>query len=523
MEPSFGWLAILPPVIAIGLAIWKREVVISLLLGTFVGVTIINGWNPVKGLLETFSTYIVGKSLADAWNVGVILFCLAIGGMIGIISKTGGTKAIADALTRKASSTRSTMLATFLMTLAIFFDDYANSLLVGNTMRPISDSQNISREKFSYIIDTGAASASSIAPVSTWIAMEIGLIATAFQALSIKANPMIIFFQTIPFRFYSLLALLFAFMIIFLRRDFGPMLEAELRARRTGKVNRDGAVPIVTEDKSLLPDEGIVGTIYDMLVPLVVFLLVVVVGLWYNGGGMEKSIKDAFGDADASVVLTWGAFISSIVIIVKGVINKKFTLKEAVDSWIAGVKTMLVACIVLCLAFALKAVIDEMGLSTWIIDSLRNILSGHLVPALTFVVAAFIATATGTSWGTCAILMPIAIPISVGFAEISGGSELGIIVIATIGSVLTGSVMGDHCSPISDTTILSSTGAGADHIDHVRTQMPYAIVVAVIAFILFIFAGYGLNPLWCLLLGAATVFAIIRFVGTKYNDKGEII
>ncbi len=522
MESNYGWLALLPPLIAIGLAIWKREVVISLLLGTFVGVTIINDWNPVKGLLETFSTYIVGKSLADAWNVGVILFCLAIGGMIGIISKTGGTKAIADALTRKASGTRSTMLATFLMTLAIFFDDYANSLLVGNTMRPISDKQKISREKFSYIIDTGAASASSMAPISTWIAMEIGLIATAFQSLGIKANPMIVFFQTIPFRFYSILALCFAFLIIFLQRDFGPMLDAELRARRTGKVNREGAEPIIVEDKTLLPDEGVVGSIYDMLIPLGVFLLVTLVGLWYNGGGMDKSIKDAFGDADASVVLTWGAFISSMVIIAKGVLNKKFTLKAAVDSWVSGVKTMLMACIVLCLAFALKAVIDEMGLSEWIVENLKTILSGNLVPALTFVVACFIALATGTSWGTCAILMPIAIPIAVGFGGVGGESEIGTIVLATIGSVLTGSVMGDHCSPISDTTILSSTGAGADHIDHVRTQMPYAIVVAVIAFALFIFAGYGLHPFFCLIFGVTSVFAVIKIVGTKYNDAGEI-
>ncbi len=522
MEANFGWLALLPPLIAIGLAIWKREVVISLLLGTFVGVTIINGWNPIKGLLETFSTYIVGRSLADAWNVGVILFCLAIGGMIGIISKTGGTKAIADALTRKASDTRSTMLATFLMTLAIFFDDYANSLLVGNTMRPISDKQKISREKFSYIIDTGAASASSMAPVSTWIAMEIGLIATAFKALSVDANPMIIFFQTVPFRFYSLLALFFAFMIIFLRRDFGPMLDAELRARRTGKVSREGAEPIVVEDKSLFPDKGVVGSIYDMILPLAVFLLVTVVGLWYNGGGMEKSIKDAFGDADASVVLTWGAFISSIVIICKGIWNKKFSLKEAVDSWVAGVKTMLMACIVLCLAFALKAVIDDMGLSSWIVDSLKTMLSGHLVPALTFAVAAFIALSTGTSWGTCAILMPIAIPIAVGFSAAGSGSEVNYIVIATIASVLTGAVMGDHCSPISDTTILSSAGAGADHIDHVRTQMPYALTVAGIAFVLFIFAGYGLQPIFCLILGAIAVASIIRVFGTKYNDQGGI-
>ena len=312
--------------------------------------------------------------------------------------------------------------------------------------------------------------------------MEIGLIATAFKALSVDANPMIIFFQTVPFRFYSLLALFFAFMIIFLRRDFGPMLDAELRARRTGKVSREGAEPIVVEDKSLFPDKGVVGSIYDMILPLAVFLLVTVVGLWYNGGGMEKSIKDAFGDADASVVLTWGAFISSIVIICKGIWNKKFSLKEAVDSWVAGVKTMLMACIVLCLAFALKAVIDDMGLSSWIVDSLKTMLSGHLVPALTFAVAAFIALSTGTSWGTCAILMPIAIPIAVGFSAAGSGSEVNYIVIATIASVLTGAVMGDHCSPISDTTFLSSAGAGADHIDHVRTQMPYALTVAGIAF-----------------------------------------
>lgn len=519
---EYGWLALLPPVIAIGFALWKRQVVLSLLVGIFTGALILNGWNPAKGLLETFSTYIVEKSLADSWNIGIIVFLLSVGGMIGMIGKMGGTKAIAVAIAKKAQGVRSTQLATALMGIAIFFDDYANSIVVGNTMRPITDEKRISREKLAYLVDSTAAPISSMAPVSTWIAMELGLIAAGLAAVNIEGNSMLVFFQTIPYRFYSIFALILLFNLVLQKKDFGPMLKAEIRARKTGKVYADGTNPMITEDKNLLPDENVKGTIWEVIIPISVFLLVTVFGLWYNGFEEGKSFKDSIGDSDASVVLTWAAFIGSMVAGLIGIVKKKFTLSESVDSWIAGAKSMFVAVIILALAFALKGVIEDMGLKSWLVDVTEGYLVGQFLPLITFVIAMFMAFAIGSSWGTNAILMPIVIPLA---ATTSGaGAEVTGLMLACMGSVLTGAVFGDHCSPISDTTILSSSASGSDHIDHVKTQIPYAVVAALFAIVFgFLPAGLKVNPWISLVVGGIAITIFVKVFGKKIDDKGDII
>ncbi|MGE4518391.1 MAG: Na+/H+ antiporter NhaC family protein [Desulfobacteraceae bacterium] len=515
---TYGALALVPPVLAIVLAIWKRQVIISLTLGVFAGATIVNNWNPLTGLLDTFSKYIVAKSLADAWNVGVVVFCLAIGGLVGVMSRIGGTQAIAEAIARKAQDTRSTLFATALMGIAIFFDDYANSMIVGNTMRPITDKYNIAREKLAYIVDSTAAPISSICPISTWVAMELGLIATAFTTLGIKGNSMVAFMNTIPFRFYSLFTIAFVFILVFMRRDFGLMYKAEKRARTKGEVFAKGSTPMISEDKDLMPDEAGTGSIWGAIIPITLFALVTVFGLWYNGYAPGKTIRECFGDADASVVLTWAAFISSIVAIVIGRITGKFKLAEGVDAWVAGLKTMLIAVIILTLAFSLKAVITEMQLAEWIVANSKDILSGAFLPSLTFILAFFIAFATGTSWGTNAILMPIIIPLAV---AISGAStEVTTLMYSSMGAVLTGAVCGDHCSPISDTTILSSTASGSDHIDHVRTQLPYSLTVAGFALVFgYIPTGFGISPWISIAAGIIGMAVFMMFVGKKVEDS----
>jgi len=522
---TFGALALIPPLAAIILAIWKKQVIVSLLAGIWAGATIINSWNPLKGLLETFSTYIVGKSLADSWNIGIIVFLLAVGGMIGMISKMGGTKAIAEAIAKKATDVRSTQLATALMGVAIFFDDYANSIIVGNTMRPITDKQKISREKLSYIVDSAAAPVSSMAPISTWIAMELGLIAAGLQSQNIEANSMLVFFQTIPYRFYSLFALVLLFSLILQRKDYGPMLQAEIRARKTGQVVREGSNPMITEDEALLPKKGVKGSLWEVILPISMFILITFVGLWYNGYEPGKSFRDAIGDADASVVLTWAAFISSIVAALQGMINKKYSLSGAVDAWIGGAKSMMVAVIILTLAFALKAVITEMHLAEWLVEVIPFQAGGAaviLLPTLVFLTAMFMAFSTGTSWGTNSILMPIVIPVAASVSSASG--SVTPLLLACTGSVLTGAVFGDHCSPISDTTILSSSASGADHLDHVTTQAPYALTAAAFA-LLFgtIPAGLGLPPWIGLLLGAAGLILFTKFVGKRIDQEGNIL
>lgn len=515
---TYGALALVPPVLAIVLAIWKRQVIVSLTLGVFAGATIVNNWNPLTGLLDTFSKYIVEKSLADAWNVGIIVFCLAIGGLVGVMSRIGGTQAIAEAIAKKARDTRSTLFATALMGIAIFFDDYANSMIVGNTMRPITDKYNIAREKLAYIVDSTAAPISSICPISTWIAMELGLIATAFTALGIQGNSMVAFVHTIPYRFYSLFTIAFVFMIVLMKRDFGAMYRAEKRARTTGQVFAKGSTPMISEDKDLMPDEPGTGSIWAAIVPLSLFAVTTVLGLWYNGYEPGGTIREAFGNADASVVLTWASFISSIAAIIIGRLSGKFNISEGVDAWVAGLKTMLIAVIILTLAFSLKAVITDMQLAEWIVAKTKDVLSGAFLPSLTFLLAFFIAFATGTSWGTNAILMPIIIPLAV---AISGAStEVTTLMYSSMGAVLTGAVCGDHCSPISDTTILSSTASGSDHIDHVKTQMPYTLTVAGFALLFgYVPTGFGVSPWISLPVGIIGLGVFLMVVGKKVEDS----
>ncbi len=519
---DYQWLALLPPVLAIGFALWKRQVILSLLVGVFTGATILAGWNPLKGLLDTFSLYIVEKSLADSWNIGIIVFLLAVGGMIGVIGKMGGTKAIATSIAKRATDVRSTQLATALMGIAIFFDDYANSIVVGNTMRPITDAQNISREKLSYIVDSSAAPVSSMAPISTWIAMELGLIAAGLAGVGINGDTMTIFFQTIPYRFYSIFSLVLLFNLILQRKDYSAMLKAEIRARKTGQVYAEGANPLIADDKDLLPEDGVEGSILDVIIPISLFLLVTVFGLWYNGYESGKSFKDSIGDSDASVVLTWAAFIGSLAAGIIGIVKKRFSLSGAMDSWIAGAKSMFTAVVILTLAFALKGVISEMGLDVWLGEVAKGSLNQGFLPLIVFVVSMFMAFAIGSSWGTNGILMPIVIPIAAQVSSATG--SVTPLMLACMGSVLTGAVFGDHCSPISDTTILSSSASGSDHVDHVRTQMPYAITSALFAIVFgFIPVGFGLSPWISLILGLVAITVFVKFFGKKIDNKGNII
>ncbi|WP_440948701.1 Na+/H+ antiporter NhaC family protein [Methanosarcina sp. T3] len=521
-QTTYGALALLPPLVAIVLSIWKRQVIVALVLGIWIGATIINGYNPLIGLLETFSTYIVGSAIADVWNAGLLVFCLAIGGMIGVISKMGGTKAIATSLVKKAKDNRSTQLAAAFMGIAIFFDDYANSMIVGNAMRPITDAQKISREKLAYIVDTTAAAVSSMAPVSTWIAMEIGLIGGALSSINIEANPIIVFFQSLPFRFYSIFTILLMFTLITQKRDFSKMLEAEIRSHKTGQVYAEGSTPLFVEDQNLLPPDGLEASIWDAAIPILSFVIVATAGLWYNGYEPGMSIRDAFGNADASVALTWAAFLSSIVALSIGLAKKRFYLDEGVRAWVDGLRSMIIAVIILALAFALKSVISEMQLAEWLVMVTEGVLSGTVLPTLTFVIALFIAFATGTSWGTNSIVMPIVVPIA---ASISGATDaVTPLMITTIGAVLTGAVLGDHCSPISDTTILSSMASGSDHIDHVNTQLPYVAIAGTLAIVFgFIPAGLGISPWISLLAGLVSITVLVRFAGKRIDDNGNII
>jgi|YNPMSStandDraft_1061717.scaffolds.fasta_scaffold15022_2 Na+/H+ antiporter NhaC len=544
---SFGWLSLLPPLIAITLCIVTRNVIPSLVLGIFTGIFIINGFNPITALLDTASKYIVGKGVADSWNAGLLVFCLIIGGMVGVMNKSGGIQAVAYQIAKKAKGKISTQIATTFLGILIFIDDYASCLITGNTMRPISDAQKISREKLSFIVDATAASISSVIPISTWIAMELGLIQEGLAGVGIKANAIAVFLQSVPYRFYVLFLVIFMFASFIMRKDYGSMLKAEIRARKTGEVYDKNSHPMYQDSKEILPDEGVKGTIWDFILPILTFIIVTVIGLRYNGwAGLvsdemkiissnffkviaevngEKIVytfRDILGNADSSVVLTWASFIASIEIILQVIVERRMSFTKAIDAWINGVKSMILAVIILALALTLKAVIDEMGTANYVVEITKPILNGAWIPFVVFLIACILSFATGTSWGTMAILMPIAIPLAAAASNANG--YLTSSVVATIGSVLGGAIYGDHCSPISDTTILASTSAGSDHIAHVTTQLPYASTVALAGGI-FGYLPFAIGvPVWVsLILGTIGIILFLYFFGKKIDDNGNII
>src|SRR6056297_887604 len=509
---NYGIISLIPPLLAIILAWWSKEVIISLFLGVFSGALILSNYNPIAGFAATLDKYMLG-SLADSWNAGIIIFLLSMGGMIGIINRAGGVIAIGEYVAKKAKSVKNTLLVTWSMGVLIFFDDYANTLIVGNTMRPITDNMNVSREKLSFVVDLTAAAVSSIVPISTWIAFEVGVIKDGFQSLGIEANAYTTFIQTIPYRFYSIFALIFALIIIYTMKDFGPMYKAEHRARTTGQSLREGSTPMVSKElEEIEKPEGVSFNIVDAFLPIMVVIVVTLIGLWYNGGGSapDVSIQTAFGDADASVVLLWasfaGSFAAGISALAKGILD----ISDVVESWIDGAKSMFIATMILILAWSIGSITDDLGTADFLVGILEGNLPGFLIPVLLFVISAFIAFTIGSSWGTVAIVMPLAIPLAYNIASP---------MLPAIGAVLTAAVMGDHCSPISDTTIMSSTASAVDHMDHVTTQLPYALTVGAVAALFgFLPAGFGISAFYLLPLGLIALYLIVQILGKKAEN-----
>ncbi len=523
-----GILSLLPPILAILLALILRQVFISLFAGIWLGATFLWGYNPLLGLLRLLDHYIV-NSLADPNHASIVLFSMTLGGMVGIISRSGGTQGIVKKLSNFASKPRGGQIAAWAMGVFIFFDDYANTLIVGNTMRPITDRVRISREKLSYIVDSTAAPVASIAVISTWIGFELGLIQSVFQQLNINQNIYLIFLQTIPYRFYSVLAIIFVLSIALLGRDFGPMLKAEKRARKTGKVLRPGGIPLsdLTLTRITAP-EGTPLRWPNAVLPIFVVIFVTIIGLWYNGrenlmvqGATDHSIRMIIGAANSFTVLMWSSFAGVFTAGVLAISQKILTLRQTLDAWISGMKSMVYAMVILVFAWSISKICEDLHTADYVVSITRGILSPRLLPLITFLISAFISFATGTSWGTMSILMPIVVPMAYKFSQetLLSPEASTAILIGTIASVLSGSVFGDHCSPISDTTIMSSMASGSDHVDHVRTQIPYALLVAGVAIAVgYLPAGYGFNPFISIPIAILLLIGFLLLFGKKINQ-----
>lgn len=522
-----GWLSILPPLIAIGLALIFKRVIPALFLGVWIGAWIAAGLTLLglwTSLLDSFGVY-VQNAMVDPSHVSIILFSLMIGGMVGIIRKNGGTHGIVNSLIGWASTPMRGQVATNVLGIVIFFDDYANTLIVGNTMRSITDKLRISREKLAYIVDSTSAPVASLALVTTWIGFEVSLINEAIATIGLDLSGYGVFLESILYRFYPWMALLFVFYIAFTDREYGPMYKAEHRARTTGKVLADDAQvdEAAVEGEMLTPKEGKPQRAMNAVVPVAVLVFAVLIFLYTTGieaVGPDASIREIIGAANSFAALMWGSLLSVLAAAVMSIGQRILTLSETVESWYEGLKSMLFAMIVLLLAWSLAQTTEVLHTAQFLGSALSETVPPGLVPAIIFILAALISFATGTSWGTMGILMPLVIPLTWNVMQANGmaNPDYYYILYNAVSAVLAGSVFGDHCSPISDTTILSSMASGCDHIAHVNTQLPYAVTVGIVGLLVgTIPTGFGF-PWWASMgITAVALFAFLWFYGKPLN------
>ncbi|MEO1448432.1 MAG: Na+/H+ antiporter NhaC family protein [Bacteroidota bacterium] len=530
------WMSLLPPLIAIVLALLIQEVILSLFVGVMIGAIILavsvqGGGGIVGGFLAVIDTYVL-HALADEDHASIIVFSMLIGGIVALISRNGGMQGMVNGIAKRAKTARDGQFATWFLGLAIFFDDYANTLVVGNTMRAVTDRLRVSREKLSYLVDSTAAPVAALAFITTWIGAELGYIADGIGGLEGFPEGLSaygIFLSSLKYAFYPILTLIFMVMLIWTGRDYGPMLKAERRARETGAVTAQETDPEgASEVDHFQPAPGIAHRAFNAWFPIAVLVFGVLIGLIYTGydaaewnkpgQGLSLRISTMIGNANSYAALLWASLGALAVALIMTLSQRLLSLVKAMEAVTQGFKAMLGAIIILSLAWSLQGVTDDMHTAQFLTDLLGNALNPGWIPALTFVLAALVSFATGSSWGTMAILYPLIIPLAWEVGLQSGWEEAAVLPILynAVASVLAGSVLGDHCSPISDTTILSSLACSCDHLDHVRTQLPYAITVGLVALLIGnLPTAFGL-PTWIsYVLGLGALFAVVRFVGKE--------
>jgi Na+/H+ antiporter NhaC len=517
------WMSVLPPLVAIAMALLIKEVLSSLFIGILTGtflMALYAGQSPAAalggGVLRVVDTYVYG-ALFDSDHVLIILFTLFIGGMVRIITVNGGMQSVVNRLSRRAKSSRTGQLMTFIMDLCVFFDDYSNTLVVGNTMRPITDRLKVSREKLAYIVDSTSAPVVAVAFVTTWIGAELSYIQDGINAIGLDTSAYSVFFHSLGYSFYPFLTLGFVLMIILSGRDFGPMLKAERKARMA---------EVVTTEEDTIPQST---HIIDALVPLAVLIIGTIIGLFFTGYdakvwseahvGFFSKLSTTIGEANSYKALLWASLLSLLVAIVMTLLRGNLKLGKVMEEMVVGFKSMLNAVLILSMAWSIALVTKDMHTAEFVSQLLLQwSLSPVLVPILTFVLAGIIGFSTGTSWGTMAILYPMILPASWLLCQEHGLSVEAAMPLFynVVASVMAGAVMGDHCSPISDTTIMSSLASGCNHMQHVSTQMPYALTVGAVALLMGVVpTALGL-PTWLAFLTAFVVLGlVVRFVGKK--------
>jgi Na+/H+ antiporter NhaC len=515
-----GWVSILPAVLAISIALTLRNVVPALLIGLWVGATALQSFTlqgAGRGLLDSFQVFVT-KAIADFDRASIILFTMMIGGMVGIITRNGGMASVVMAIVSRAKTAVGAQVAVWLMGLMIFFDDYSNTLVVGNTARSLTDHLKISREKLAYIVDSTAAPVACIALITTWVGYQIGLVDQALASIPelSEVQAYTVFIYSIPYSFYPILAIVFVLMIAASGLDFGPMYKAEVRARNGSvKPETSEELPAIQGDE-LVPKDSIPLRAINAFVPIISLVVALLVSLFMLGEG--DTPVEILGSTNPYRAMMYSSFVGVLVAAALSIGQRILTIHETVDAWYGGLRATLFGMIILVLAWSLSDLTSELNTAQYLVTLMADSLPVALIPAIVFVLAAVTAFTTGTSWGTMAILMPLIIPLSWAVMGVNGmANPDGMhIMYSAVACCLAGAVWGDHCSPISDTTVLSSVASGCDHIEHVRTQLPYALLVGLVAISVgTIPGGFGFSPIYSISIGILVLAVTLRFLGRK--------
>jgi len=493
------FMSLMPPIIAIVLALVTKEVYSSLFVGIVAAGLLVSNFKPIATLDSVLNDGFIA-SLADSWDVGILIFLVLLGIIVALVNKAGGSRAFGEWTKKHVKTKVGAQLATFALGVLIFVDDYFNCLTVGSVMRPVTDSHKISRSKLAYLIDATAAPICMIAPISSWAAAVSGVVE--------GRNGLELFIKAIPYNFYSLLTIAMIIAISLMKFDFGPMKKHELAALQGDLFSDSDRV-----EEEVEVDNGKKRSVWDLVLPVVILIVSCVFGMLYSGGFFTDGVSfiDAFAGCDASVALSWGAIIAIIVDLIYLLCRRVITFKEAMECVPEGFKAMVPPILILTFAWTLSGLTGMLGADVFVADLMEGAAAGlmNLLPAIIFLVAIGLSFSTGTSWGTFGILIPIVVSV------FSADSE---ILIIGISACLAGAVCGDHCSPISDTTIMASAGSKCNHINHVSTQLPYALTVAAVSFVAYIATGFVQS--WYIMLPVALVAMVaVLFVIKAISNK----
>ena len=488
--------ALVPPIVAIVLALITKEVYSSLFVGIIVGGLFYSNFSFEGTLTHIFNDGLLAQ-LSDSYNVGILIFLVFLGVLVSLMNKAGGSAAFGQWASKHVKTRVGAQLATILLGCLIFIDDYFNCLTVGSVMRPVTDNKKISRAKLAYLIDATAAPVCIIAPISSWAAAVSGFAPEG-------TNGLMLFIRAIPYNYYALLTILMMVLLAVLDLEYGPMARHEENAMNGDLFTVKGVKEAQKEEKV----EGR-GTVMDLVLPVIALIISCVIGMIYTGGFFAgESFIDSFANSDASVGLVYGSFVGLALTIIFYLVRKVMKFKDCAKCITEGFVAMVPAITILALAWTLKGMTDSLGAAEYVANLVQSSAESLLnfLPAIIFVIAAFLAFATGTSWGTFGILIPITLSVF----PLEGGNPMSVICVS---ACMAGAVCGDHCSPISDTTIMSSAGAGCDHIAHVSTQLPYALTAAGVSFVTYMVAGFVKNAIVSLIIGI--VMMILVMVGVK--------